>query len=77
MIHFHFGFLLSVLNKNKTTQFFCFVKQKIFFIFPYVLQRMFDWNWLWVAGELGVSLGFYLWCRSDEKYLAILQVEIY
>jgi hypothetical protein len=35
---------------------------------------MFDWNWLWVAGELGISYGFYHWWKSNDKYLSILQV---
>ena len=38
---------------------------------------MFDWNWLWVAGELGISYGFYLWWKSNDKYLTILQVETF
>ena len=35
---------------------------------------MIDWNWLWVAGELGLSYGFYVWWKSDDKFLAVLEV---
>jgi hypothetical protein len=36
---------------------------------------MIDWNWLWVIGELGVSYGFYRWWKSDDKFLAVLEVK--
>jgi hypothetical protein len=51
-------------------------KNKNLFDFFYVLQTMFDWNWLWVVGELGVSYGFYRWWKSNDTFLAILEVEI-
>lgn len=39
-----------------------------------VLQTMIDWDWLWVAGELAVSYGFYSWWKADDKFLAVLAV---
>jgi hypothetical protein len=44
--------------------------------FLYALQTMFDWNWLLVAGELGVSYGFYRWWKSNDTFLAVFEVEI-
>ncbi|CAF0972599.1 unnamed protein product [Rotaria sordida] len=35
---------------------------------------MFDWNWLWVVGEIGISYGFYRWWKSNDKFLAVLEV---
>ncbi|CAF0806103.1 unnamed protein product [Adineta steineri] len=35
---------------------------------------MFDWNWLWVVGELGVSYGFYRWWKSNDTFVAVLEV---
>jgi hypothetical protein len=37
---------------------------------------MFDWDWLLVVGELGVSYGFYRWWKSNDTFLAVLEVEI-
>jgi hypothetical protein len=37
---------------------------------------MFDWNWLLVVGELGVSYGFYRWWKSNDTFLAVFEVEI-
>ncbi|CAF0934736.1 unnamed protein product [Rotaria sp. Silwood1] len=35
---------------------------------------MIDWNWLWVIGQLGVSYGFYRWWKSNDTFLAVLEV---
>ncbi|CAF0835538.1 unnamed protein product [Rotaria sordida] len=35
---------------------------------------MMDWNWLWVIGQLGVSYGFYRWWKSNDTFLAVLEV---
>ena len=37
---------------------------------------MFDWNWLALIGEIGISYGCYRWWRSDDKFLAVLEVEM-
>jgi len=36
---------------------------------------MFDWNWLWVFGEVGISYGLYRWWKSDDRFLAVLEVD--
>jgi len=46
------------------------------FFFFYVFQRMFDWNWFWVFGEIEVSYGIYRWWKSNHTFLAIFEVEI-
>jgi len=35
---------------------------------------MFDWDWTWVIGELGISYGLYRWWKSNDTFLAILEV---
>lgn len=37
---------------------------------------MFDWNWLWVVGEVGVTYGFYYWWKSYDKSIAVLEVDM-
>ncbi|CAF3407030.1 unnamed protein product [Rotaria sp. Silwood1] len=34
---------------------------------------MFDWNWFWLVGEIGISYGFYRWWKSNDKFLAVLE----
>ena len=48
-------------------------KPKSFFL--YIFQRMIDWNWLWVVGEVAITYGCYRWWKSDDKFLAVLEVE--
>lgn len=42
-----------------------------------MLQNMFDWTWVLLAGELGITYGFYRWRNSYEKALTALEVQIF
>ncbi|CAF0952381.1 unnamed protein product [Rotaria magnacalcarata] len=35
---------------------------------------MIDWTWLWLVGEIGISYGFYRWWRSNDQFLAALEL---
>ena len=38
---------------------------------------MIDWNWLWLIAEIGISYGFHRWWKSYDKFLAVLEVEMF
>ena len=40
-----------------------------------LFQIMFDWNWIFVAGEVCVACAFYWSSRNDRKFSSLIEVE--